>query len=122
MADHNGATCIQKSRLRCSVAIAALFLGWALAGSAQTVRIRCGATGIYTASDTTVWQSDQYFTGGQLLYTGYPVSNTPDPSLYRWARQALGPVGVLLGWSPLVQGSIRRKARAGLDAFMSTPR
>ena len=27
--------------------------------------------------------------------------------LYAWARQALGPVGVLLGWSPPVQGKIR---------------
>jgi len=26
-------------------------------------------------------------TGGQQLYTGYPVANAPDPSLYRWARQ-----------------------------------
>ena len=42
--------------------------------------------------------------------------------LYRWARQALGPVGLLLGWTPLVQGSIRRKARAGLDAFTSGAR
>ncbi|HEY8088439.1 MAG TPA: nuclear transport factor 2 family protein [Polyangiaceae bacterium] len=39
--------------------------------------------------------------------------------LHRWARQALGPVGLLLGWTPIVQGSIRRKARAGLDAFMA---
>lgn len=38
--------------------------------------------------------------------------------LYKWSRQALGPVGVLLGWSPIVQGKIRREARAGLDEFM----
>ena len=39
--------------------------------------------------------------------------------LYKWSRQALGPVGVLLGWSPIVQGKIRREARAGLDEFMN---
>ena len=39
--------------------------------------------------------------------------------LYRWTRQALGPVGVALGWTPVVQGGVRRKARAGLDEFLA---
>jgi hypothetical protein len=39
--------------------------------------------------------------------------------LYRWARQALGPTGVLLGWTPMVQNRIRRTARQGLDAFLA---
>jgi hypothetical protein len=38
--------------------------------------------------------------------------------LYRWARQALGPKGLLLGWAPPMQRAIGAKARAGLDAFM----
>jgi ketosteroid isomerase-like protein len=37
---------------------------------------------------------------------------------HRWARQALGPSGLLLGWSPIVQAPVRRRARAGLDEFM----
>jgi ketosteroid isomerase-like protein len=40
---------------------------------------------------------------------------------YRWARQALGPPGVLLGWTPLLRSSVRRRARAGLDEFMARP-
>lgn len=39
--------------------------------------------------------------------------------LYRWARQALGPTGLLLGWTPFVQGKIRRTAREGLDQFLA---
>jgi ketosteroid isomerase-like protein len=39
-------------------------------------------------------------------------------SFYGWARQALGPSGALLGWTPIVQGSVRRRARASLDEFM----
>jgi ketosteroid isomerase-like protein len=39
--------------------------------------------------------------------------------LYAWARQALGPVGTLLGWTPIVQGRIRAEARKGLDEFMA---
>ncbi len=38
-----------------------------------------------------------------------------------WARQALGTSGLLLGWSPVVQGPVRRRARAGLDEFMAGP-
>jgi hypothetical protein len=38
---------------------------------------------------------------------------------YRWTRQALGPTGLLLGWSPIVQGSVRKQARARLDDFIS---
>jgi ketosteroid isomerase-like protein len=39
--------------------------------------------------------------------------------LYRWTRQALGPTGTVLGWSPIVQGGVRRKARAGLDEYLA---
>ena len=37
--------------------------------------------------------------------------------LYRWARQALGVKGLLLGWTPPVQRAIRRQASRSLDAF-----
>lgn len=34
---------------------------------------------------------------------------------HRWARQALGPVGLLLGWTPLLRAAVRRKAAARLE-------
>jgi ketosteroid isomerase-like protein len=37
--------------------------------------------------------------------------------LYRWARQALGIKGLVLGWTPPVQRAIRRQASRSLDAF-----
>lgn len=37
--------------------------------------------------------------------------------LWKWTRMALGPAGVLLGWTPLVQKKVRAQAAAGLDAF-----
>ncbi|HEY3455101.1 MAG TPA: malectin domain-containing carbohydrate-binding protein, partial [Bryobacteraceae bacterium] len=67
--------------LCCALVIGASF------ASAQTVRIDCGSNQAYTGSDGVGWKAYQYFTGGQQLYTGYAVANTPDPSLYRWARQ-----------------------------------
>jgi ketosteroid isomerase-like protein len=36
-------------------------------------------------------------------------------SFHGWARQALGPVGLLLGWTPILRSSVRRKAAARLD-------
>jgi ketosteroid isomerase-like protein len=43
-------------------------------------------------------------------------------SFYAWARQALGPTGLGLGWTPLVRGKVRRQARAGLDEFLARTR
>jgi ketosteroid isomerase-like protein len=45
---------------------------------------------------------------------GKIVRHTDVFSFYRWARQALGPVGMLLGWTPLVQGKVRAEAAASL--------
>lgn len=38
-------------------------------------------------------------------------------SFWAWSRQALGPIGTLLGWNPLVRASTSRKARQGLEQF-----
>ncbi len=37
--------------------------------------------------------------------------------LWKWSAQALGVKGTLLGWTPLVQGAIRKQAAKGLAAF-----
>ena len=42
-----------------------------------------------------------------------------DFDFYGWTRQALGPLGVALGWSPMVQRGVRRRAQAGLDQFLA---
>jgi ketosteroid isomerase-like protein len=41
-------------------------------------------------------------------------------TLYRWARQALGLTGMLLGWSPPVQRAIRDQAATALDRYIAT--
>lgn len=38
-------------------------------------------------------------------------------SFYGWARQALGPTGLAIGWSPPGRGIVRRRARAELQKF-----
>jgi ketosteroid isomerase-like protein len=77
------------------------------------------------------WQADYTFTA-----TGRPVHNEIAASfrfrdglmvehddrfnLWRWSRQALGPIGVFLGWSPLVRSRVQRQAREGLRQFMAS--
>ena len=39
-------------------------------------------------------------------------------AFWRWARQALGATGWLLGWTPMVRDRVRAEARRGLDAFL----
>jgi len=39
--------------------------------------------------------------------------------LHRWASQALGLKGLLLGWAPPVRRAIRRRAARGLEAFIA---
>jgi ketosteroid isomerase-like protein len=48
---------------------------------------------------------------------GKIAEHTDDFDLYRWTRMALGPVGVLLGWSPLVKGQVRAQAKNQLARF-----
>lgn len=34
---------------------------------------------------------------------------------WRWSRQALGPVGLALGWTPILRNKVRAQGRAGLE-------
>lgn len=51
------------------------------------------------------------FDGGQVL------DHRDTFDLWAWSAQALGLKGKLLGWSPMVQGAIRRQAAASLAAY-----
>jgi len=50
---------------------------------------------------------------------GKIVEHQDDYSLWNWSRQALGIPGLLFGWTPPMQNSIRRQARKNLDKFMA---
>lgn len=45
--------------------------------------------------------------------------HTDSFSFYAWARQALGPIGVLAGWLPSVRRKVREAARQSLREFMA---
>lgn len=52
---------------------------------------------------------------------GLIVEHRDEFSFYRWARQALGPTGLLLGWAPFIRSAVRRRAAARLEAFVDAP-
>ena len=74
------------------------------------------------------WEADYTFSTGRAVHNvidasfrfehGLIADHRDRFDLYAWSRQALGPVGVLLGWSPPVQGKIRSQARESLEEFM----
>lgn len=52
------------------------------------------------------------------LRDGLIVSQRDHFDFWRWSRQALGFPGLLLGWSPMLRGRVRRTARAALERSM----
>jgi hypothetical protein len=40
-------------------------------------------------------------------------------SFWKWSSQALGPLGVLLGWTTVVRGQVQRLAANNLEKFIS---
>jgi ketosteroid isomerase-like protein len=51
------------------------------------------------------------FAGGRI------VEHVDRFSFFTWSRQALGPVGLALGWTPFLRSATRRRARADLERF-----
>jgi ketosteroid isomerase-like protein len=49
-----------------------------------------------------------------LFRDGRIVRHRDAFDLYRWTRMALGPVGVALGWTPIVKNQVRSQAAAQL--------
>jgi ketosteroid isomerase-like protein len=75
------------------------------------------------------WVADYMFRTGRRVHNdvnaefrfddGLIVEHRDSFSFYAWARQALGPVGAALGWTPAVRAKVQREALAGLDEFLA---
>ena len=55
-----------------------------------------------------------------VLHNGQIVEHRDRFSFWRWSRQALGPSGLALGWTPLLRARVQRTAQARLDRFIAT--
>jgi ketosteroid isomerase-like protein len=80
------------------------------------------------ASGTAHWQAHYTFsqTGRPVVndihaaftFAGDLIATHRDTfSFHAWARQALGPVGLLLGWTPLLPAKVRGTAAGKLAAY-----
>jgi ketosteroid isomerase-like protein len=76
------------------------------------------------------WVADYTFSGtGREVHNeieasfrfadGLIAEHTDSFDLWLWTRQALGPVGMIAGWSPPLQNKVRGQARENLRAFMA---
>lgn len=56
------------------------------------------------------------------LVDGLIAAQTDAFDFWRWSRQALGPLGVALGWTPFLRRKVRHDARLALDRFLASER
>ncbi len=78
------------------------------------------------------WLADYTFSTGRRVHNdvhaefrfehGLITEHRDSFSFYAWVRQALGPAGLALGWTPILRGKVQRQARAGLDEFLAQPK
>lgn len=50
---------------------------------------------------------------------GLIVEHRDDFNFHNWSRQALGAPGLLLGWTPIVKGKVRKMAGGRLDEYVA---
>jgi hypothetical protein len=95
---------------------------------ATDLRVACGPVRVAGGMARVEWQAwYTYSATGRRVHNRIAASLRLEQGLihrhddmfdlYRWARQALGIKGLVLGWTPLVQRAIRRQASRSLDAF-----
>jgi len=101
-----------------------------LTSRADDLRIQLAEHDAGETTGTARWLADYTFTQtGRKVHNdvrarfrfadGLIAEHDDSFGFHSWARQALGPPGLLLGWTPIVQGPVRRRARAGLDEFIA---
>lgn len=75
------------------------------------------------------WEATYTFSTGRKVHNvidaafefrdGLIIRHQDTFDLWRWTRMALGPMGLFLGWTPLVQNRVRRTVLAGLEKFVA---
>lgn len=101
-----------------------------LTSRAEDLEIRLVAHDADEETGTAHWLADYTFTQtGRKVHNdvratfrfagGLIAEHRDEFSFGAWSRQALGPVGLALGWIPFLQSKVRRQARGSLDEFIS---
>src|SRR5829696_8215650 len=100
-----------------------------LTGRAQDLEVRLAEHEADAERGSAHWLADYTFSTGRRVHNdiraefrfenGLIAEHRDSFSFYAWARQALGPAGLALGWTPLMRGKVQREERAGLDEFLA---
>jgi ketosteroid isomerase-like protein len=100
-----------------------------LTGRARDLEVTLLAHEADADSGRAHWVADYTFRTGRRVHNdvnaqfrfenGLIAEHRDSFSFYAWARQALGPVGAVLGWTPALRARVQREARAGLDGFIA---
>jgi ketosteroid isomerase-like protein len=100
-----------------------------LTGRAKDLAVRLAEHSATGDAGSAHWLADYTFSTGRKVHNdvraefrfkdGLIVEHHDSFSFWAWSRQALGPPGLALGWTPIVKGKVRREARAGLEQFLA---
>ncbi len=103
-----------------------------LAGRAEDLTVNLAEHDADDKRGSAHWLADYTFRTGRKVHNdiradfrfanGLIAEHHDSFSFYAWARQALGPVGLALGWTPILRARVQREARAGLEEFLAQPR
>jgi ketosteroid isomerase-like protein len=103
-----------------------------LTGRAQDLEVTLAEHEATGERGSAHWLADYTFSTGRRVHNdvyaafrfkdGLITEHRDSFSFYAWARQALGPAGLALGWTPILRGKVQRQARAGLDEFLAHAR
>ncbi|MCZ8157491.1 MAG: nuclear transport factor 2 family protein [Leptospira sp.] len=75
------------------------------------------------------WEADYSFSKtGRMVYNkihaeftfqdGKIKTHKDSFNFWKWTSMALGPIGTLLGWLPMIQNKVRKEAMTGLAMYM----
>ncbi len=98
-----------------------------LAGRSEDLKVTLSENQAADERGSAHWLADYTFSTGRRVHNdvraefrferGLITEHRDSFSFYGWARQALGPVGPALGWTPILRGKVQRQARAGLEEY-----
>jgi ketosteroid isomerase-like protein len=100
-----------------------------LVGRAQDLQVKLSEHDAADERGSAHWLADYTFSTGRRVHNdvraefrfedGLIAEHRDAFSFYGWARQALGPAGLALGWTPMLRAKVQRQAREGLDEFLA---
>ena len=98
-----------------------------LVGRSEDLTVKLSEHQAAGESGSAHWLADYTFSTGRRVHNdvraefrfehGLITEHRDSFSFYAWARQALGPAGLALGWTPILRGKVQRQARTAHEEY-----